>query len=213
MLIILMGAPGCGKGTQADLLEEKYGFKHVSTGDILRAEIAKGTPKGLEIKARIDNGDFVSDETVLSLLKYEITGSEKGIVLDGYPRTLSQAHSLDAWLKATDDKIDALVYLNLEIEDIVARLVSRRQCKNCGNIFNIRFIKNFDGKCPKCGSADIFQREDDNEAAAKHRIDVYIKETLPVKEYYLKQPYFHEVNANIGIKEVFAQVERAIFDK
>ncbi|WP_424245710.1 adenylate kinase [Elusimicrobium posterum] len=211
MIVLLMGAPGCGKGTQAALLKEKYGLKHVSTGNLLREEIAKGSAVGIGAKKLIDNGNLVSDEMVLGLLKSQFDDKGKGIILDGYPRTLKQAQDLDALLKARGEELSSAIYLNLEIEEIVTRLISRRQCKNCGNIFNIRFIANFDGKCPKCGSTNIFQREDDNEAAAKHRIDVYIKETLPVKDFYSSKPYFHEINANRGIDEVFQNIEKSIF--
>lgn len=213
MIVLLMGAPGCGKGTQAALLKEKYGLKHISTGNLLRTEIAKGTDIGIEAKKLIDAGNLVSDEMILSLLKTQFDDMDKGVILDGYPRTISQARDLTELLKSDGDKISSLVYLNLEIEEIIARIVSRRQCKNCGNIFNVRFLKDFDGKCPKCGSAEIFQRADDNEAAANHRIEIYKKETLPVKEYYINEPFFHEVNANLGIEEVFAQVEKAVFGK
>lgn len=212
MILILMGAPACGKGTQAELIREKYGLKHISTGDLLRKEIERGTVVGKEAAKIINDGNLVPDDMVLNLLKRELDDSSN-IVLDGYPRTIKQAEALKNLLDAIGEKVSGVVYLNLEIDEIVRRIVSRRQCKSCGNIFNIRFINNFDGRCPRCSSTDIFQREDDNEAAAKHRIDVYIKETMPVKNFYINEKYFHEVDANRTVQEVFKDIDDFIFKK
>jgi len=205
-----MGAPACGKGTQAALLKEKYNLRHISTGDLLRREIANGTPVGKEASKIMAAGGLVPDDIVLGLLKKEVAVKGKGIVFDGYPRTIAQAQALGKILQDMKEEITSVIYLNLETEEIVKRLVSRRQCKACGNIFNIRFMKNFDGKCPKCGSKDVFQREDDNETAAKKRIDVYMKDTLPVKNFYAKEKFYSEVNANKGIQEVLADIEKVI---
>ncbi len=206
MIVILMGAPACGKGTQAELLKEKYGLKHISTGDLLRAEIAKNTPVGIEAAKLINAGNLVPDEMILGLLTTQLQDKGKGLVLDGFPRTVSQAKELRKIVKGMGDKIKAVINIVLSEEEVVKRIVLRRQCNNCKNIFNLRFMKNFDGHCPKCSSTDIYQRPDDNEASAKHRMDVYRKETMQAVEFFKDKTYFMETDGNRAINDIFKDI-------
>ena len=205
-----MGAPGAGKGTQAALINKKYGFKHVSTGDLLRAEIAAGTELGKKAEGIMKSGGLVSDEIVLALLKKALGNPGKGIILDGYPRTKAQAEALNKILKEAGQKIDAVINIKLPEQEIIDRIVMRRQCKKCGNIFNLRFIKNFDGKCPKCGSADVYQRPDDNEASAKNRLEVYKAQTAPVVEFFKHEPFYKEIDGGRTVEKVFEAVAKFI---
>ncbi|MGB2580024.1 adenylate kinase [Elusimicrobium simillimum] len=208
MIVVLLGAPGAGKGTQADLIKEKYGLEHISTGNLLREEIAKGTEIGKEAAKLIDNGNLVPDEMVSGLLKTALENRGKGVILDGYPRTKAQAEALHVIIKGMSEKIRAVINIQLPEDEIVKRIVMRRQCNNCGNVFNLRFIKNFDGHCPKCGSTDIYQRADDNEEAANHRIEVYKQQTVPVVEFYKGKTYYKEVDGNQEKQKVFEEIEK-----
>jgi len=206
MIVLLLGAPGAGKGTQADLIKKKYGFKHISTGDLLRAEVAAGTELGKRADAIMKSGALVPDEMVLELLQNALKNSGKGAILDGYPRTAAQTEMLKNLISATGEKISAVINIKLSEKEIVDRIVMRRQCKKCGNIFNLRFIKNFDGKCPKCGGADVYQRPDDNETAAKKRLEVYHAQTAPVVEAFKNEPFYKEVDGNRPVEKVFEDI-------
>ena len=210
MILLLLGAPGAGKGTQADLIKKKYGFKHISTGDLLRAEVAAGTELGKKADGLMKSGALVPDEMVLELLKNALKSSGKGAILDGYPRTAAQTEMLMKLISGMGAKIDAVINIKLSEEEIINRIVMRRQCKKCGNIFNLRFIKNFGGKCPKCGSADVYQRPDDNEAAAKKRLEVYHAQTEPVVKFFKDKPFYKEVDGNQPAEKVFAEIEKVI---
>jgi len=210
MILLLLGAPGAGKGTQADLIKKKYGFKHISTGDLLRAEVAAGTELGKKADGLMKSGALVPEEIVLELLKNALKSSGKGAILDGYPRTAAQTEMLKKLISAMGAKIDAVINIKLSEKEIVDRIVMRRQCKKCGNIFNLRFIKNFDGKCPKCGSSDVYQRPDDNETAAKKRLEVYHAQTAPVVEAFKHESFYKEVDGNRPVEKVFADIEKII---
>ncbi|ACC98947.1 Adenylate kinase [Elusimicrobium minutum Pei191] len=210
MIIVLLGAPGAGKGTQSVLVAEKYGLKHISTGDLLREEIANNTELGKQAKKLIDGGNLVPDEMILGLLKNAFLNRGKGVVLDGFPRTLSQAEMMHPIVKGLAEKLSAVINIKLSEDEITQRIVLRRQCKNCGNIFNLRFIKNFDGKCPKCGSTDIYQRADDNEESAKNRINVYHSQTEPVVGFYKNKTYYKEVDGSKNKEEVFEEISKFI---
>ncbi|MDR0291359.1 MAG: adenylate kinase [Elusimicrobium sp.] len=210
MIILLLGAPGAGKGTQAALLNKKYGLKHISTGDLLREEIKNNTPVGKKAAAIMESGALVPDDMILGLLKNALNAGGKGIILDGYPRTAAQARELDRLIKAMGEKIKAVVNIKLSEEEIVNRIIMRRQCKKCGNIFNLRFMKNFDGKCPKCGSGDVYQRPDDNEAAAKHRLEVYRAQTAPVVEFFKDKDFYKEVDGIRPAEKVFEEISKFI---
>lgn len=210
MIIILIGAPACGKGTQAELLKEKYALRHISTGDLLRAEISKNTPLGEDIAKLINNGNLVPDDMILGLLNNALKMKGKGIVLDGFPRTLTQAKLLRGIVKDQGEKIRAVVNFTLAEEEVVQRIIYRRQCRHCGNIFSVRFVKNFDGHCPKCDSTDIYQRADDTETSARHRLEIYKKETEPVKEFFKEKTYYMQTDGNRPVQEIFKDISSFI---
>lgn len=207
MNIVLLGAPGAGKGTQAAKLIKTYGLAHISTGDILRAAVKAGTPLGLEAKKYMDAGDLVPDEVVIGLVQDRLKDSDtaKGFILDGFPRTTVQATALDAALAESGRPIDAAIAVEVDPEVIVTRLTSRRSCPTCGHIGNAA-----DGDiCPLCGVAMI-QRDDDNEATVRNRLDVYQKQTAPLIDYYGGSNLLHTVDGDRPVDEVFADIQEAL---
>ena len=181
MNIVLLGAPGAGKGTQAEKLVEDLGLCHISTGDILRKAVKDETELGLKAKGFMDAGDLVPDELIIDLMRERIQQPDtaKGVILDGFPRTTTQAVALDAMLKELERPLDAAVLVNVDAEVIVKRLTSRRMCKTCGHIGTVA-----DGeKCTVCGG-EMYQRDDDNETTVRNRLDVYANSTAPLIDYY-----------------------------
>ena len=181
--IVLFGAPGCGKGTQADELEKKYGYKKISTGDLIRAEVAAASKIGLEVKALMEKGELVSDATIIELLKNRLTKNDigDGYIMDGFPRTLEQGRALSSM--EVDEEI--AIYLNIANEDVVVkRLLSRLTCSQCGAIFSRENNPpKKPGICDLCGG-EIKQRADDNEETVRNRIQVYRAQTEPAINYY-----------------------------
>ena len=181
MNIVLLGAPGAGKGTQAEKLVEDMGLCHISTGDILRQAVKDETELGLKAKGFMDAGDLVPDELIIDLMRERIQQPDtaKGVILDGFPRTTTQAVALDAMLKELERPLDVAVLVNVDAEVIVKRLTSRRMCKTCGHIGTVA-----DGeKCTVCGG-EMYQRDDDNETTVRNRLDVYANSTAPLIDYY-----------------------------
>lgn len=181
MNIVLLGAPGAGKGTQAAKLVEKYGLCHISTGDILRAAVKDKTELGVKAKGFMDAGELVPDDLIIDLMKERIQqpDTEKGVILDGFPRTTTQAVALDGMLADLKRPLDAALLIDVDPEVIVKRLTSRRMCRVCGYIGTVA-----DGAtCPKCGG-EMYQRDDDNETTVRNRLDVYDKSTAPLIDYY-----------------------------
>jgi adenylate kinase len=207
--IILFGAPGCGKGTQADALEKQFGYKKISTGDLVRAEIAAQTPIGLEIKTLTEMGRLAPDKTILTLLKNRLAQGDliNGFTLDGFPRTLVQAEDLSRMTVDTETAI----YLNIVNEDVVVgRLTSRLTCSQCGAIFNsVSSRPQKDGKCDLCGGP-VRQRADDNEETVRRRINVYREQTQPVIDYYKRLGKLHEVDASGTVEQVTAAIVRVL---
>ena len=203
MNIVLLGAPGAGKGTQSDLLVEKYGLAHISTGDILRAAVKNETPLGLEAKGYMDAGALVPDELVIALVKERLTepDTEAGFILDGFPRTTTQAVALDGELSALDRPLDACISIDVDPEVIIGRLTSRRMCRDCGFIGN----KDDGETCPKCGG-EMYQRDDDNEATVRNRLDVYEQSTSPLIDYYKGQDLLVSIDGDRPVDQVFADV-------
>lgn len=191
MIIVMLGAPGTGKGTVAGLLEEKIGIKQVSTGDIFRKNIKEGTELGKLADSYISKGKLVPDDVTIKIIedRLEQKDVEKGIILDGFPRTVAQAEALDAILAKKSKKVNMVLNLTTPDEEIVERIVSRRVCSNpeCKTIYNLELNPpKQEGICDKCGS-DIIQRQDDTEETVKARIATYIEQTSPLVEYYKKQ--------------------------
>jgi adenylate kinase len=207
MNIVLLGAPGAGKGTQAQKLIDVHGIPQISTGDILRAAVAAGTPLGLEAKRFMDAGELVTDEVVIGLVKDRLAqaDAEKGFILDGFPRTTAQAEALDLELDSLGKSIDSAIAITVDPEVIVARLTSRRTCRVCGAITNASAGET----CPKCGG-ELYQRDDDNEATVRNRLDVYERSTAPLVDYYRAKGLLSEIDGDRPVDVVFADVESVL---
>ena len=208
MNIVLMGCPGAGKGTQSVKLQQEFNLHHISTGDVLRAEIASGSVLGKQIAAIIDKGNLVPDEMMISMLENNVKSTDKGIIFDGFPRTVAQAQALDAMMCRLHRQITHVVMIELSEEEAVLRITSRKQCKKCGEILHID-AKNPLTKCPVCGG-ELYSRPDDTPQRAKHRFDVYRRETLPVKEYYQNSGKCVEIDGNQPPQKVFEDIEKSL---
>lgn len=207
MNLVLLGAPGAGKGTQAEKLVNSYDIAHISTGDILRASVKAGTPLGLEAKSYMDAGELVPDSVVIGLVKerLEEEDAEKGFVLDGFPRTATQAVALTGELDKLGRSIDYAIAVRVEPDVIIERLSNRRLCKACGYIGTTD-----DAACPVCGG-QMFQRDDDNPNTVRNRLDVYTKSTSPLIDYYRGADLLVEVDGDQDPDKVFAEIQSVIF--
>ncbi|MCL2491183.1 MAG: adenylate kinase [Coriobacteriia bacterium] len=203
MNLVLLGAPGAGKGTQAKHIVEEFGIPQISTGDILRCAVSRGTPLGLEAKKYMDAGDLVPDEVVIGLVKDRLGAgdTEGGFILDGFPRTIVQAEELDAALAEMGKKIDSALSVDVDPQVIIDRLTARRTCRDCGRISNIS-----EGEvCSVCGG-ELYQRDDDNEATVRNRLNVYDAQTAPLIDYYEDAGILHRVNGDRDIIAVWQDV-------
>jgi len=203
--LILLGAPGAGKGTQADAIEETYGFKKISTGDIIRAEVKSKTEIGLKVKSIMEKGELVSDEIVLALLKNRLKKNDlvNGYILDGFPRNRKQAEELSR----IPVEREVVLYLEVDEDVVVKRLLSRLTCSDCGEIFNILSDPpKKSGICDQCGGKLIL-RADDNEKTIRNRIAVYVEKTLPVIKYYEENDTLTKLDASQSIENVFADIK------
>jgi adenylate kinase len=212
MNIVLLGAPGAGKGTQAEKMIETYSLAHVSTGDILRAAVKAGTPLGLEAKRYMDAGELVPDAVVIGLVKGRIAepDAEKGFILDGFPRTAGQAEALDTALDDMGRSLDAVVSIDVDRDVIVKRLTSRYTCRDCGKIYNILASPPaVEGVCDACGG-EIYQRDDDNEATVRNRLATFDASTAPLVSYYRDRGLLREVDGDRPVDAVFADVRRIL---
>ena len=207
MNVVLLGAPGAGKGTQAQKMIETYGIPQISTGDILRAAVKAGTPLGLEAKRYMDAGELVPDEVVIGLVKSRLAEPDtvKGFILDGFPRTTAQAEALDVELESLGKTIDSAIAITVDPEVIVARLTSRRTCRECGTITTT----GAGDACLKCGG-ELYQRDDDNETTVRNRLDVYARSTAPLVDYYGSKGVLHEIDGDRPVDVVFADVNAAL---
>lgn len=203
MNIVLLGAPGAGKGTQAQKLVEEFGFDHISTGDLLRAAVKAGTPLGKEAKGYMDAGKLVPDSVVIGLVKERLGTPEAaaGFILDGFPRNTSQAESLDEELAGMGVNLDAALLVSVEPEVIVERLSSRRTCRTCGYTGTAA-----DETCPRDGG-EMYQRDDDKPETIKQRLDVYEESTAPLVGYYRDKDLLREVDGDRSQDEVYADVK------
>lgn len=206
MDIVLLGAPGAGKGTQAEKLVEKHGMCHISTGDILRAAVKNQTPLGVKAKSFMDAGDLVPDDLIIDLMKERMQepDTEKGVILDGFPRTTTQAVALDGMMRDLGRPLSGALLVDVPKEAIIKRLTSRRTCRECGYIGTVN-----DEKCPKCGG-EMYQRDDDNEETVTNRLDVYEKSTAPLVDYYLGQDMLIKIDGSRSPELVFDQVESVL---
>ena len=208
MKIIMLGAPGAGKGTQAKRIAAKYDIPHISTGDIFRANIKNGTELGKKAKEYMDAGNLVPDELVVDLVidRFKEDDCANGYVLDGFPRTIPQAEALDAALSKLGESIDYVIDVDVPDENIIRRMGGRRTCPNCDSIYHVTYMPpKEEGKCDKCG-ADLIIREDDKEETVKNRLSVYHEQTQPLKDYYDKQGIVNSVDGTKDREDVFADV-------
>ena len=208
MKIIMLGAPGAGKGTQAKMIADKYAIPHISTGDIFRANIKNGTELGQKAKTYMDQGLLVPDELVVVLVVDRVKQDDckNGYVLDGFPRTIPQAESLDAALAKLDEKIDYAINVEVPDENIIARMSGRRACVSCGATYHIVHIPTkVEGICDRCG-AELILRDDDKPETVKKRLDVYHDQTQPLIDYYTKSDVLVEVDGTQDMNDVFGAI-------
>ena len=208
MKIIMLGAPGAGKGTQAKKIAAKYGIPHISTGDIFRANIKNSTELGLKAKSYMDAGGLVPDEITIGMLLDRIhqADCENGYVLDGFPRTIPQAESLTEALKKNGESIDFAVNVDVPDENIISRMSGRRACLNCGATYHIVYnAPKKEGVCDACGQ-ELVLREDDKPKTVKKRLDVYHDQTQPLIDYYKKEGVLAEVDGTKDMEEVFQNI-------
>jgi adenylate kinase len=209
MRIVLLGAPGAGKGTQAKKLIEKYGMPQISTGDLLRAAVKEGTKLGVEAKGFMDRGELVPDTVVLGMVEERLGKDDckAGFILDGFPRNTAQAMALDDMLKTLGMPVDAALSVDVPFEDLMKRLTGRRTCRECGQMYNVYFSPSSkEGACDKCGAA-LFQRDDDREETIKKRLDVYSAQTAPLMDYYKAQGILKSVCGTGDIEAIFGRVQ------
>jgi adenylate kinase len=208
MRLVLLGAPGAGKGTQAKMLIEKYKIPQISTGDILRKAVADSTPLGKEAKVIMDKGELVPDKIVLGLVEERVKQDDckKGFILDGFPRNTAQAEALDKMLNAMGLPIDSALSVDVPKDDLMKRLTGRRTCKNCQQMYNVYYSPpKKDVVCDKCGG-ELFQRGDDKEDTIKKRLEVYDAQTAPLIDYYKKKGILKSVMGVGNIDEIFNKV-------
>lgn len=213
MRIVLLGPPGSGKGTQAKMLVEHYKVPQISTGDLLRAAVAAGTPLGKQAKSVIDAGRLVSDDVVLGIIRERLAqpDARAGFILDGFPRTLRQAEALDEMLARLDTPLQGAILLDVDFDVIVQRVVERRSCTDCGQVYNINSTPpRTAGVCDKCGGK-LVQRADDTEETVRNRLRVYQEQTAPLVDYYGRQDKLKSVKGQGDIAKIFAAL-RGIID-
>ncbi|MBQ4822953.1 MULTISPECIES: adenylate kinase [unclassified Leisingera] len=204
-VLILLGPPGAGKGTQARMLEEKFGYVQLSTGDLLREAVAAGTPAGLAAKAVMEAGQLVSDEIVINILRDRLAEPDctKGVILDGFPRTTVQAAALDELLAETGQKINAAISLEVDDAAMVTRISGRYTCGGCGEGYHDSFKQPAEaGKCDKCGNTEMKRRADDNAETVASRLEAYHAQTAPLIDYYGGKDVLQTTNAMGDIADI-----------
>jgi adenylate kinase len=209
MRIILLGPPGAGKGTQAVRLVERWGIPHISTGDILRANVREGTALGTEAKRYMDAGDLVPDEVIIGMVGERLAEPDTaaGFLFDGFPRTVPQAKALEALVNARDTPIDVVLRLVVDHDDVVARLTGRRTCAACGRIYHVLTDPpGAEGRCDACGG-EIVQRDDDREEVVLNRLEVHRTQTAPLEHFYFERGLLRDIRAVGTVDEV---TERAV---
>lgn len=212
MKIIMLGAPGAGKGTQAKMIAAKYGIPHISTGDIFRANIKNGTELGAKAKEYMDKGLLVPDELVVDLVidRFKEPDCEKGYVLDGFPRTIPQAEALDKALTAIGESVDYAINVEVPDENIINRMGGRRACVGCGATYHIVYSPTKEeGKCDTCGG-ELIIRDDDKPETVKNRLSVYHEQTQPLIDYYTNKGIIAEVDGTADMKDVFDAIVKIL---
>lgn len=215
MFVVLMGPPGAGKGTQAEILCKEFGLMHVATGDIFRNAVKECTEMGKKAKAYMDKGELVPNEIVLGIVKERLSKADcaAGVVLDGYPRTIEQAEALDEVLKDLKMKIDMVITIDINEDEIIARLTGRRVCSNCGATYHLKYnppkVRNI---CDHC-SGELQQRSDDTIETVKERLHIYNKEIPPLVDHYTQKGLFQKANGSNHIECVFKEIDSYLQNK
>ncbi|MBO4459380.1 MAG: adenylate kinase [Clostridiales bacterium] len=212
MRLIILGAPGSGKGTACAVLKDTYGLAHISTGDIFRENIKNGTPLGQEAKTYIDAGALVPDSVTIRMVEDRLTKDDcsKGFILDGFPRTIAQAEALDEILSKKDEAIDAVISVVTDDELIMDRVTTRRVCPSCGASYNVKYMPpKVEGKCDACG-ADIIQRSDDTAETVQKRLDTYYENTKPLIDFYAGRGLIVEGNNNVDPDQCISEIKSGL---
>ncbi|KMY65800.1 adenylate kinase [Desulfocarbo indianensis] len=212
MNLILLGPPGAGKGTQAKKLVDSYGIPQISTGDMLREAVKNQTQLGMEAKKYMDSGQLVPDEVVIGLVRERLTkpDTEKGFMLDGFPRTVPQAEELDKVLAGLKKDLNHVISIEVANEELMGRLTGRRTCKACGSGYHVIFDPpKTEGKCDKCGG-ELYQRDDDNEATVSNRLKVYDSQTKPLIDYYQGKSLLRPIDGVGAIDDIFGRIKTVL---
>jgi adenylate kinase len=202
MIVVFLGPPGAGKGTQAQRLVEEKGFIHLSTGDMLREAVKKGTPLGLKAKEYMDRGELVPDDLIVELIKENLP-KERNVILDGFPRTVAQAEALDKMLAELGKKVDAVILFDVPDEVVIERLSGRRIDPKTGKVYHIKYN-------PPPPGVEVIQREDDKPEVIKKRLEVYHKQTAPLIEYYSKKGNLYRIDATKKPEEVYGEILKVL---
>lgn len=207
-----MGLPGAGKGTQAEQIVDKYEIPHISTGDMFRSAIKEGTDLGLQAKSFMDKGELVPDEVTIGIVGERLSKAdcERGFLLDGFPRTVPQAEALETILSDLNREIDFVINIDVEKELLMERLTGRRICKSCGSTYHLVFNPPAtEGVCDRC-NGELYQRADDNEETVQNRLEVNLKQTKPLLDFYETKGYLRNINGQQDIRKVFADLDELL---
>jgi adenylate kinase len=210
--LVLMGLPGAGKGTQAEKIVNKYGIPHISTGDMFRAAMKEETELGLKAKSYMDKGELVPDEVTIGIVRERLSKEdcESGFLLDGFPRTVPQAEALEEILSDLNKKIDYVINIDVDQDILMERLTGRRICKNCGATYHLVFNPPAkENVCDRCGG-ELYQRADDNAETVQTRLEVNIKQSQPLLNFYESKGYLRNIDGQQDIKKVFADVDQLL---
>ncbi len=211
MILVFLGPPGAGKGTQAKLLSQRMGFLHLSTGDLLREAVKNQTPLGKRAKEYMDRGELVPDELIVQLIE-ETMPKDGNVILDGFPRTVNQALALEEMLKGKGEKISKVLFFDVPDEVIIDRLSGRRVCSKCGAVYHVKYNPpKIEGVCDLCGGS-LVQRDDDKEEVVRKRLEVYRKQTQPLIEFYQDRSIIYRLDAEKGVEELFEEVKGLVRD-
>lgn len=212
MRAILLGPPGCGKGTQAKILIDMYGVPQIATGDILREALKKGTPLGVQAQSYMDKGQLVPDELVIQIIEERLKQADcgSGFILDGFPRTIAQAEALDKTLTGMGLTLEYVFNIDVGDEELVKRLTGRRICKSCGASYHLAFNPpREDDRCDAC-QGELYQRDDDKEATIRNRLKVYQAQTAPLIDFYQEQKVLSSINGVGSIEQITARLKAAV---
>lgn len=213
MILVLLGPPGSGKGTQAKRLSKEKGWPQLSTGDMLRSAISNGTELGLKAKSFMDKGELVPDQVVIGLISERMKSPDcqNGVILDGFPRTIPQAEALDQELERNGTRVDRAVLFEIDDQKLVTRMAGRRTCTSCGAMYHVVAAPpKQEGRCDQCGSDQIVQRDDDRPEVIKNRLEVYRRQTAPLVEYYDGQKKLKKIDADQAPEQVHSDLLGAL---